>query len=60
MICHEKHPINYFPLKQYAVTETDPSQAASVLFNTFGRSAWAAALSWLVFACFHGYGGEFV
>ncbi len=36
---------------------TPPPTAGSVLYNTFGRSAWAAAMAWLVFACFHGYGG---
>ena len=42
----------------YLISGTQPPAAASAAFNTFGRSAWAAALGWLIFACFHGYGGE--
>ncbi len=35
----------------------EPSKVADVLNNTFSRSAWGFALAWLIFACFHGYGG---
>jgi len=42
---------------EYNATGTQPSQLARVLFNTFQRAGWAVALGWLIFACFHGYGG---
>ena len=30
----------------------------SVVYGSLHRSAWAAAIGWIVFACFHGYGGK--
>ncbi len=35
----------------------DLSDAASAAYNAFHRLAWGVALSWLIFACHHGYGG---
>ena len=35
-----------------------PSLAASVSYNGFHRVAWTFSLGWVIFACFHGYGGK--
>ena len=43
---------------EYNMTNTEPSFAARVIFNTFHRLGWGLAMSWLIFACFHGYGGD--
>ena len=42
----------------YGYTKDYPSLAASVAYNGLHRVAWAFALGWLIFACFHGYGGD--
>ncbi len=42
---------------EYFSTGTQPSEFANVAYNTFARAAWGLALGWLIFACFHGYGG---
>ena len=34
-----------------------PSLAANVMYNGFHRIAWTFSLGWVIFACFHGYGG---
>ena len=35
-----------------------PSVIASAFYNGYNRMAWALAMSWLIFACYHGYGGK--
>ena len=46
-------PVNIkYGLKEY------PSLAMSILYNAFHRVAWTFALGWVIFACFHGYGGD--
>ncbi len=42
----------------YWLEGTEPAEWLNVMYNTFARSAWGFALSWLIFACFHGYGGN--
>ncbi len=42
----------------YMATMSAASDVANAFNNTFSRSAWGLALGWLIFACFHGYGGE--
>ena len=34
-----------------------PSLAACVAYNGLHRVAWTYTLGWVIFACFHGYGG---
>ncbi len=34
-----------------------PEEWLRVSYNTFARSAWGFAVSWLIFACVNGYGG---
>ncbi len=43
---------------EYIVAGEEPSLASRVIFNTFHRIGWGLALGWLIFACFHGYGGK--
>ncbi|XP_072044029.1 nose resistant to fluoxetine protein 6-like [Amphiura filiformis] len=33
------------------------SNAVNVLYGTFSRLGWSLVLSWVVFACYYGYGG---
>ena len=35
-----------------------PSLAASTIYNGLHRIAWTFTLGWVIFACFHGYGGR--
>ena len=35
-----------------------PSLAATTAYNGLHRIAWTFTLGWLIFACFHGYGGN--
>lgn len=42
----------------YSLERDEPAQWLNVSYNTFARSAWGFAMSWLIFACFHGYGGD--
>ncbi len=44
----------------YFLEGTEPAEWLNVMYNTFARSAWGIALSWLIFACFHGYGGNLI
>ena len=37
-----------------------PSLAASTMYNGFHRIAWTFSLGWVIFACFHGYGGQVI
>ena len=37
---------------------TIPSGAVNAAYGGFHRLAWGVALSWLIFACCRGYGGE--
>jgi len=49
-----------YGLDMYKVIQ-DPeyySKLANVSYQCFHRLAYSLALSWLVFACFHGYGGN--
>ncbi|XP_038214628.1 O-acyltransferase like protein-like [Zerene cesonia] len=42
----------------YAVLQLDwDNQLFDNFFNSFSRTFWSFALSWLIFACVHGYGG---
>ncbi len=34
------------------------SNATNVIYGTFSRVGWALSLSWVVFACYYGYGGK--
>jgi len=43
---------------EHSQNGTQPSLTARILYNSFQRLAWSAALAWLIFACFHGYGGK--
>ncbi len=43
---------------EYLTTGTQPSELANALYNTFAKASWGLALSWLIFACRHGYGGK--
>jgi len=44
-------------IAEYNENIEDPSKTSRVMFNSFHRVAWTAGLGWIVFACFHGYGG---
>lgn len=39
-------------------TTEDLSDFAKVTYNMFQHLAWGLAMSWLIFACHHGYGGN--
>ncbi|XP_045494785.1 O-acyltransferase like protein-like [Colias croceus] len=42
----------------YRIMQLDwNNQLFDNLFNSFSRTIWSLALSWLIFACVHGYGG---
>lgn len=43
-----------YPLSQ---VENNPSIMDDALYNVFSRLLWAIALSYIIFACVHGYGG---
>jgi len=45
-------------VRYYAVHDKVPSAFVRALNNGLLRVAWAAGLGWIVFACFHGYGGK--
>ncbi|XP_053612591.1 O-acyltransferase like protein-like [Plodia interpunctella] len=50
-----------FGLISYAVYEvvqpTFDNLVVDAIMATYSRSAWAAVLGWMIFACVHGYGG---
>jgi len=46
-----------YGLSDYYADGTRPSKAAVVIYLTFSRSAWAIAVSWLVYACATGNAG---
>ncbi|XP_053612592.1 O-acyltransferase like protein-like [Plodia interpunctella] len=50
-----------FGLIAYAIHEviqpTFDNLVVDAIMATYSRSAWAAALGWMIFACIHGYGG---
>jgi len=43
---------------EYDRNGEDPSKLSRVMYNSFNRIAWTAGLGWIIFACFHGYGGK--
>ena len=38
--------------------DVGPTHLGSVFYLGLHRVAWTFSLGWVVFACFHGYGGE--
>ncbi|XP_060803883.1 nose resistant to fluoxetine protein 6-like [Amyelois transitella] len=53
--------LTLFGLLIYSVYEvmrpTWNNSVVDVILNTYGKSVWAVALGWIIFACVHGYGG---
>ena len=45
------------PVNINAGVKEFPTTAMSVLYGGFHRIAWTFTLGWVIFACFHGYGG---
>ncbi len=43
---------------KFVTTGFQPSEFSNTMYNTFARASWGLALSWLIFACRHGYGGN--
>ena len=50
-----------YGLKDYNTLSQNPHEyvpAISILYGGFHRLAWGVAVSWMVYACHMGYGGE--
>lgn len=41
-----------------ALTSTEYNPYSSALYNAFARPSWAICVSWVIFACSVGYGGN--